>query len=306
MARLKLRRGYFPYPPAPIISLPPEFPPPPPSYEESSGSRPPAYAAPGQGPNISPAPEVNQARAAFTQELPQEQPYPRWVRRNLSATTFTVFFMILVAIPHLIFACIVAKDLHDEYVSPNHFTLQPKTNHSLSENGSKCGRYYISPADGPPNNSEGLTFPTPGLFHADCRLLYHWSQLLTAAASTTALRALLQAIPVQRSLNSTTPNRPRSRFAKSLLSPSGVYALRTLSSFSLLALYLSSGLILCTSRFITGPQAHDSLRPVYLGSAGLIWFSVLLTGHQAATTGIASWCARGMRGPHERSYTPSI
>ncbi|CAG9947380.1 unnamed protein product [Clonostachys rosea f. rosea IK726] len=288
MAAPKITHGQIAHPATSIIAPPPAHLPPP-SYEEISNSRPPpAYVDPN--PNTSPAPHVNQARAVLTQEPPQEQPYPHWVRRNLSIATFTVFFMILVAIPHLIFACIVAKDLHDD------------------EFDHKCGRYYISSADEPPQN-EHWTVPTPGIFHADCRLLYHWSQLLTAAGSTTILRALLQAIPVQRSSSSSTTStstRRRSRIARSLFSPSGVWTLRTLASLSLFALYLASALILCTNRFITGPQARDSLRPVYLGSAGLIWFSVLLTGHQAATTGIASWCARGIKDPNERSYTPSI
>ncbi|CAH0020260.1 unnamed protein product [Clonostachys rhizophaga] len=286
MAAPKISHGQIPHPATSIIAPPPAHLPPP-SYEEISNSRPPpAYIDPNPNPNTSTTRDVSQARTIFTQEPPQEQPYPCWLRRNLSVATFTVFFMILVAIPHLIFACIVAKDLHDD------------------EFDYKCGRYYISSADEPPPN-EHRTVPTPGIFHADCRLLYHWSQLLTTAGSTTILRALLQAIPVQRS-DSSTSNRRRSRIARSLLSPSGVWTLRTLSSLSLFALYLASGLILGTNRFITGPQARDSLRPVYLGSAGLIWFSVLLTGHQAATTGIASWCARGMKDPHERSYTPSI
>ncbi|CAH0002905.1 unnamed protein product [Clonostachys byssicola] len=287
MAAPKIIHGHNPHPATSIIAPPPAHLDPP-SYEEISNSRPPpAYVDPN--PNTSPARrEVIQARAVFTQEPPQEQqPYPRWLRRNLSVATFTVFFMVLVAIPHLIFACIVAKDLHDD------------------EFDYKCARYYISSADEPPQN-EHWTVPTPGIFHSDCRLLYHWSQLLTAAGSTTILRALLQAIPVQRSSSNSTPNGNRNRITKCLLSPSGVFALRTLSSLSLFALYLASGLILSTNRFITGPQARDSLRPVYLGSAGLIWFSVFITGHQAATTGIASWCARGMKDPHERSYTPSI
>lgn len=116
MAAPKITHGQVSHPTPSIIAPPPAHLPPP-SYEEISNSRPPpAYIDPN--PNTSSARDVNQARAVFTQEPPQEQPYPRWVRRNLSAATFTVFFMILVAIPHLIFACIVAKDLHNESVSP--------------------------------------------------------------------------------------------------------------------------------------------------------------------------------------------
>jgi hypothetical protein len=122
MAAPKITHGQIAHPATSIIAPPPAHLPPP-SYEEISNSRPPpAYVDPN--PNTSPAPHVNQARAVLTQEPPQEQPYPHWVRRNLSIATFTVFFMILVAIPHLIFACIVAKDLHDEYVSPSHHHLK--------------------------------------------------------------------------------------------------------------------------------------------------------------------------------------
>ncbi|VUC23738.1 unnamed protein product [Clonostachys rosea] len=270
--------------PAASILAPPPTHLPPPSYEESSSARlPPAYVDPNPPPI--PSRDVNHTTAAFTQELPQEQPLSPWVKRNLSTARFTVFFMILVAISHLIFACIVNKDLHND------------------EFDEKCARYYILSADDPPEG-ERWTVPAPGRYHADCRRLYHWSQLLTAAASTTVLRALLQAlIPVHRSPGLACP---RNRIAKSLRSPAGVYALRTISSLALFALYFASGLVLCTNRFITGPMSRDSLRPVYLGSVGLIWFSVLVTGHQAVTTGIASWCMRGYKDPNERSYTPSI
>ena len=63
--------------------------------------------------------------------------------------------------------------------------------------GYSCDSYYIADASYPWNGRTAST-TNPGRYIGQCRLLLHWSYILTVAGSITIFRAFIQAIPVYR------------------------------------------------------------------------------------------------------------
>lgn len=78
-----------------------------------------------------------------------------------------------------------------------------------------------------------------------------------------------------------------------ILTPSRVYFLRTIFSFIAGVLYLVCVIILASSGLIRGLPADQAYRIMYSICLGLIVFSMMVSLHQACSTGWASWSLRG-------------
>lgn len=83
-----------------------------------------------------------------------------------------------------------------------------------------------------------------------------------------------------------------------VVTPSSVYAVRTVFSLIPFVFYLAGAVVLMTSRLITGPPARDSYRDMYLIHLAIIWVSAVVTGHQTFTTGYASYKLQGWKDFH--------
>lgn len=75
----------------------------------------------------------------------------------------------------------------------------------------------------------------------------------------------------------------------SISTPSRVYCLSTLFSLVPGILYIACVVILASSHLITGPAADEAYRIMYAICLGLVAFSMVVSLHQAFSTGWASW-----------------
>jgi hypothetical protein len=186
---------------------------------------------------------------------------PQWLCRNLLAARFTIYVAYVPAVVNLAFARLMSNDLVDDAFD---FT---------------CASNYIYHADKPWDNSSA-----PGHYHAQCRLLYRWAQVLTAACALALLRPFVQAIPIRE-----PPSRAGQPPSRGLL-PKCVYSLHAFSSAAIAVLYLVCEFILGTSRLITGPPTeYESYRPLFRACLATIVVSFLLAAHQAMAAAAAAW-----------------
>lgn len=125
-------------------------------------------------------------------------------------------------------------------------------------------------------------------FHSQCRLLYSWAYILTVAGSFSLVRTSLLAIPIRDPTYWTIKFSPGSLMGR-VSTPSRVYLLRTTFSFIPGILYTISVAILASSGLIKGPAADDAYRIMYAICLGLVIFSMVVSLHQALSTGWASW-----------------
>jgi len=151
---------------------------------------------------------------------------PRWFKINLLVSRITVCCMVVLGGPSIIALGIMTRNdlMHDS-------------------DDSNCAMKYIDDASVPWPQGDGTGFNSgPGRYHAQCRLLMSWSNIMVVAGSLSVGR-LIPEILIPYDAPMCTPTR--------------VYILQTIFSLVPCLLDIVCLVIMSTSPAVMGPQSMD-------------------------------------------------